>query len=404
VATDRDEEQMPDQPDVPLASLDLLRQITDRHVVDQLLNQPVLTRAELPARTGISKPTVSESVRRLTGAGLLTEADRRPSGRRGRTGVNYALRDDIGVALAVSAGPDGLVAETVDLRGTVLRRRERPVQSPVTAAQLDPLLLGLVRDAVEDAPAAVRGSALSVAGPVDRESGRLVHLPNSPFLVDELDPRQLLAGALGPALIIDNDVNWAAVAEFHQGVAGDLADFCYLYLGPGIGGAVVRNGEPVRGRAGLAGEPAHMITTGPGGRAMRLVECFAALDLLQAGSAAIDAAALTVVLAGATETDRRKREVVVNAVAGVIASMSALLNPAGVVIGGPWGSVGDVVDRISDQVAESASVPTVVRVAGLGPGAPLVGARLFAVRAARDSLFGPLATQIETRRRTLGDS
>src|SRR5690348_13582495 len=102
---------------VPLASLDLLRQITDRHVIEQLLGEPMLTRAEIAARTGISKPTISESVRRLVDAGLLIEAGQQQSGRRGRSGVFYALRADIGIAVAASAGPDGLVAETIDIRG-----------------------------------------------------------------------------------------------------------------------------------------------------------------------------------------------------------------------------------------------------------------------------------------------
>src|SRR3954447_15452962 len=113
---------MSDLQGVPLASLDLLRQITDRHVIDQLLSAPTMTRAEIAARTGISKPTISESVRRLEDAGIVTEAGQQLSGRRGRTGLYYTLRDDLGVALAISASPEGLIAETLDIRGHVLRR------------------------------------------------------------------------------------------------------------------------------------------------------------------------------------------------------------------------------------------------------------------------------------------
>jgi predicted NBD/HSP70 family sugar kinase len=385
---------MTDRQDVPLASLDLLRQITDRHVIDQLLTVPTMTRAEIAARTGISKPTISESVRRLEDAGVLAEAGQQISGRRGRSGVYYTLRDDLGVALAVSAGPDGLIAETLDVRGALLDRHECATPSPVTAAQLDPLLLDLVRDAVDGAPAVVRASALSVAGPVDRDTGRLVHLPNSPFLVDELDPRRLLGPLLGADLLIDNDVNWAALAEFHEGVASALDDFCYLYLGRGLGGAVVRNGQPVRGRSGLAGEPAHMITYGPGGSAMRLIECFGVLELLQAGSAAIDTSKVARVLEGGAASARRTRDAIVDAVAGVIGSMVALLNPAGVVVGGPWSGCADFADRLRARVAEVAVVPTQILLAGLGIAAPLAGARLAAARAAQDSLLGPLAKEI----------
>jgi predicted NBD/HSP70 family sugar kinase len=385
---------MTEQAGVPLASLDLLRQITDRHVLDQLLATPVMTRADIAARTGISKPTVSESVRRLHDGGLIAEAGQQHSGRRGRAGLNYTLRDDVGVALAVSAGPDGLVAETTDVRGGLLSRQETPTPSPVTAAELDPLLHGLVQSAVGSAPAPVRAAALSVAGPVDRLTGRLVHLPDSPFLVDELDARGLLADVVTADLIIDNDVNWAAAAEHHEGAATDLEDFCYLYLGPGLGGAVVRGGVPVRGRSGLAGEPAHVITTGPGGRARRLIACFDALDLLQPGSAAIDVGAVEHALDGASAHARRTRDAVVEAVAGAIASMVALLDPGAVVVGGPWSRAADFSERLAVRVGELAVAPTEIRLAGLDAAAPLRGARLAAVRAAQDSLLGPLAREI----------
>lgn len=371
--------------EAPLASLDLLRQITDRHVVDQLLADEILTRAEIAARTGISKPTISESMRRLEAAGLVTRTGEQ-QGRRGRAGIYYALRTDRGFALAISASPEGLIAEICDVRGGLVQRLERDTPSPVTAAELDPLLLDLVRQALRSASGPLLGSALSVAGPVDRRSGRLVHLPNSPFLVDELDPRALLGDLLGPELLIDNDVNWAALAEAREGNATDLEDFFYCHLGHGLGGAIVRSGEVVRGHDGLAGEIAHILTRGPRSNSMRLIECFAGWHLLRDGSAAIDVPRLSVVLEGGSAANRRTRDAVVDAVAGAISSVTAVLNPSGVVLGGPWSTAGDLADRLSERLREVAVLGTEMRPAALGETAPLTGARLAAVRSAQDSL------------------
>ncbi|MFZ0753706.1 MAG: winged helix-turn-helix domain-containing protein, partial [Trebonia sp.] len=71
-------------------SLDLLRSLTDEHVLRALMAERQLTRAELAARTGISKPTVSESARRLSAAGLIRDTGARTSGR-GRVGSYYGL-------------------------------------------------------------------------------------------------------------------------------------------------------------------------------------------------------------------------------------------------------------------------------------------------------------------------
>ena len=55
----------PPSADPARPSLELLRSLTDEHVLRALMRRPRLTRAELAAETGISKPTVGESVRRL---------------------------------------------------------------------------------------------------------------------------------------------------------------------------------------------------------------------------------------------------------------------------------------------------------------------------------------------------
>src|SRR3954449_10729200 len=102
-------------------SMDLVRSATDEHVLRAFLAESRLTRAELAVRTGISKPTASESVRRLTEAGLLRDTGERTTGRR-RVGSYYALTAGFGVGLVISIAPEGIVAETVDVHGDVTAR------------------------------------------------------------------------------------------------------------------------------------------------------------------------------------------------------------------------------------------------------------------------------------------
>src|SRR4051795_9858070 len=109
-------------------SAELLRTLTDEQVLRTLLRHRRLTRAELAAATGLSKPTAGESVRRLTEAGLLADTgERTPGGRgRGRVGSYYALAPDAGTALAIHIGPAGIVAERVDAYGDTPARTSRP--------------------------------------------------------------------------------------------------------------------------------------------------------------------------------------------------------------------------------------------------------------------------------------
>ena len=335
-------------------SLQLLRSLTDQHVLGALMRQRRLTRAELAAETGISKPTVGESVRRLTEAGLVVDTGERTAGGRGRgrVGSYYALADDIGLALAVSIAPEGIVAECVSAYGDTVSRAAAGIVRPARPEQVGPALRAAVAEAVDGTGApAPRLAVVSAADPVDRASGRLIQLPDAPFLLGELDPVAILAPLVHGPVTVDNDVNWAARTE--ASVPGaTLADFAYLYLGEGLGCAVVSDGQVSRGHAGLAGEVSHLITTGPAGQAMPFIEVFGELGLRHPRSTAIDVPRLLAAASGPEAQPTATRRALARAVGGVLAGIVALADPELIILGGSWGRHPVILDALSDVIAQ----------------------------------------------------
>jgi predicted NBD/HSP70 family sugar kinase len=330
-------------------SLELLRSLTDEHVLRALMQERRLTRAEIAARTGISKPTVSESVKRLIQAGLLADTGERTSGR-GRIGTYYGLANGLGVALVVGIAPEGIVAETIDVHGQVVAREVEHVQRPARPEQVTRALRTAARRAGAASPGPVRLAVVSAADPVERATGRLVHLPDAPFLLGELSPVHALARVVAGPVVVDNDVNWAARAERSAAAPGALDDFAYLYLGEGLGCAVVADGQVRRGHRGLAGEIAHLLVRGPQGRAVHFTEVFAEVGLRQPQSTAIDVAALLQVVGGDGAQPRRVRAVLAEATGGVLAALVALADPQLVVIGGSWGTYPAFVEALTEQL------------------------------------------------------
>ena len=347
-------------------SLELLRSLSDEHVLRALMRRRQATRAELAVATGLSKPTVSESVRRLSDAGAVVDTGERTTGR-GRIGTYYALPASTGCVLVASIAPEGIVAEAVDVYGEIVARAEAEVSRAPGPRHVARTLERVAREVAGAGP--LRLAVVSAADPVDRESGRLVELPDAPFLVGTLDPPAVLADLVAGPVTVDNDVNWAARAE-------DGRDFVYVYLGEGLGAAVVSDGEVRRGHAGLAGEIAHMPTVGPGGVAMRLTEVFAALGLRRPDSTAIDVPAVL----------RAGPEVIadlVRAVSGVLAAAVALTDPEVVLVGGPWGRDPAVLAAIAEEFARAPRhVP--VQPASVVDEPALAGARATALRRLRD--------------------
>jgi predicted NBD/HSP70 family sugar kinase len=330
--------------DAAKPSLDMLRSLTDEHVLRALMEHRRLTRAELATRTGISKPTISESVRRLAAAGLVVDTGERTTGR-GRVGSYYALAGNAGCALVVSVAPDGVVAEALDAYGDVVAHATEEVGRPARPHQVVRALDAAARRAGEDGAHRFRLAVVSAADPVDRATGHLVHLPDAPFLIGELSPPDVLAGVVNGPVTVDNDVNWAARAE--RAAAPPLDDFVYLHLGEGLGCAVVNDGVVRRGHAGVVGEIAHVLTPGPDGAAVPFTEVFGALGLRRPGSTAIDVDALRAQVGstGGAEV----LAALARAVCGVLAAVIAFADPELVVVGGTWGPDPAVLDAIGTE-------------------------------------------------------
>jgi len=354
-------------------SLDLLRSMTDELAVRALASEPRLTRAELATRTGLSKPTVTESVRRLEAAGLVVDTGQRTTGR-GGVGSYYALAPAAGCALVVHIAAEGIVAETVDAHGRVRSRADQDVPRPATRAVVTRALKKVVQRVLLDDAGPCRVAVVSAADPVDRASGRLVQLPDAPFLVGELSPADALRGLVQGPVLVDNDVNWAARAERAAHPDGSMDDFAYLYLGEGVGCAIVSGGDVVRGHTGIAGEIAHVTTVGPDGTGMAFTEVFAALELRHAGSTAVDVERLVT----ATDHDPTIRIALARAVVGVLGAIVAFGDPSCVVLGGPWSDAPHLLDTVRSELNRyPRSVPLLLPAAREEPS--LRGARAHAL-------------------------
>ena len=370
--------------DTARPSLDLLRSLTDEHVLRALMRQRRLTRAGLAAETGISKPSVGESVRRLALAELVADTgERTPGGRgRGRVGTYYALSAEAGAVLAVSVEPDGITAECVDAHGDTLMRAEAALGRPAEPRQVAAAFRTTAERAACGGPV-IRAAVVSAAGPVDRMTGRLVRLPDEPFRLGELDPAAVLRPLVSGQVIVDNDVNWAARAEREAAGRGHDADFAYLFLGEGLGAAVVSNGDVVRGHAGLAGEVAHIIVPGPG--ATRFIDVFGVLGLRQLGTSAIDVPRL-LAMAASPGGGAAVRETIAHAVTGVLAALTALADPEFVVVGGPWGTQPTILDAITARAARLPR-PVPIRPAAVTSEPSLAGARADALSHLRSAIL-----------------
>ena len=148
----------------------------------------------------------------------------------------------------------------VDETGRILERRQTPTptQSPQAA---EDTIVDLVTELRRRLPE-VRSVGIGAAGWVDNRQAVVAFSPHLAWRNEPL--KEQLAKRIDLPLIVDNDANAAAWAEYRFGAGQGSSVLVCLTLGTGIGGGLVINGQLFRGTYGMAGEWGHMISV-PGG-------------------------------------------------------------------------------------------------------------------------------------------
>lgn len=376
----------------------LLRELNERTVLEVIRRLRSVSRAEVARRTGLSKPTVSLALRTLEASGLVGPVGAE-SGRRGRAGILFEPIADAALGGAVEIAVSGVRAVVVDLDGTTLHEHVATWDSPpATAAAVVDTVGRAVSELERATGRPFDALVIGTPGVRDPRSGVLTRVGTIPAL-EGAALGELVAERTGRVPAVHNDVDLVALGEQAEGHGRDVEDFAVLWIGSGLGAALVLRGELVVGHAGGAGE----IFDVPFARAMRSTGSgpneFTELGLTNDG-----ALALARRLTGGAAGWRRAEEVLDAAVLGdevaaavldevgtwtawYVATLVALVDPALVVLAGPLGAHDALRPVVEERLGEWIGAPPGLVSSKLGARSVLSGAAAVAVRLAADAAF-----------------
>ena len=215
-----------------------------------------VARGEIAKRVGLTVQTVSTIIRELELQGFVRGVRETPKGR-GLPPTFLNLNPDGGYAIGVNLTPVGLKAALIDLAGNVIGERDRPLPHPTpdrAFREIEKLVAALKKLRPRGR---ILGIGLALPGPFDVESMSFV----GPTTLEGWKGVQIgerLAKLTGLPAFIEADLAAAALGERLYGAGRDLREFYYLYFGVGLGGCLVREGAPMRGAFGNAGEIGHV--------------------------------------------------------------------------------------------------------------------------------------------------
>jgi predicted NBD/HSP70 family sugar kinase len=210
-------------------------------------------------------------------------------------------------------------------------------------------------------------------------------------------------------VLVENNVNLAAIGERWAGVARGVSSFVFVAIGAGVGMGIVIDDELVRGAHGAAGEIAYVPSrTDPFDERHRLhggledeigaegiLAAYAqAVASDGAPGAGVSSAQEVFELAGRGD---ERAAAVVQGVArrlGIaIATVCAVIDPELVVLGGGIGSNAALVGPVRAAVAALLPLASRIETSRLGDRAALYGAVAVALRRARGEVFSPALGQ-----------
>lgn len=176
--------------------------------------------------------------------------------------MNTVVEGRPGPTLGVDLGGTKVLTALVDIDGRILASHKRPTDARNGPEAVIADVMACVQDCLGDARAQATGLGIGVAGQVDTGTGIVSYAPNLGWRDVALG--DALASAIDLPVAVINDVRAAAVGEWQHGVGAGTRDLVALFVGTGIGGAVVADGRLLEGSTGAAGELGHTMLVAGG--------------------------------------------------------------------------------------------------------------------------------------------
>jgi predicted NBD/HSP70 family sugar kinase len=380
--------------------LGLLRELGEQAVLEAIFRRGPVTRPEIAAATGLSKPTVGAAVGRLESAGMISAVGPQ-HGRRGRSPIAYVVRDSAGFVVGLDIGGTKIRAGAADMFGEMIHDDQEPTTKAggrALAAQLAEVAARAVERgrATHDRLLAI---GISTPGVVDRDTGR-IRLAYNVAPDGALDPIGAVGARFGVPVLLDNNINLAALGEKSFGLARGVSTMVFIGVGAGVGMGIIMHDELVRGAHGAAGEIAYLPLAGDpfdprhklhGGLedeigAAGVLAAFEARAPGRRGAARTAQEVFELARTGDDDAGAVVEHIAAR-LGSAIATVCAILDPELVVLGGGIGSNPLLLSPVRGAAAALVPLTARIETSLLGDQAALRGAIAFALHAARSQLI-----------------
>ncbi|MCU1585976.1 MAG: hypothetical protein JWM49_2532 [Microbacteriaceae bacterium] len=222
--------------------------------------QGPVSRSDLVRKTSLTKSTVSSHVDDLIDSGFIKENGlRQSSSTGGRRAVLLEVNPESHIVAGIHIGVRQTTVVLADAQGnevdSVTKRTSQ--KTPTSALQETATTVRTLLSRTKIPFSRLAAVGVALPGVVQPDTGTCIIAPNLGWR--DIPVADVLQSELNVPVFVNNTTQAMAVAESqYVGARGESPDLALLYVGTGIGAAVVDNGRLFRGRSGYAGEIGHV--------------------------------------------------------------------------------------------------------------------------------------------------
>ncbi|KAA8746198.1 ROK family transcriptional regulator [Paenibacillus sp. UASWS1643] len=267
-----------------------IRNLNENLIMDALITQGTMSRADISRQTGLSKPTVSLAVEHLIDRNLVREMGRADNAQ-GRKATLIRFNETAYYVCGIDIGATRIRIALSDLNGEIIAYRTYPMVVQKAYERAEATMLELLRSHMNELLDEnhlnwdqIQCIGFGIPGVVLPDSGRIHRIVDPLAGLEEAFSLESLSGAFPCEVILENDVNLAALGEYRSGAAAEYPLFVFFSIGTGTGAGIMVHGQLLRGLGGLTGEIAEMLVDD--GR--RLEEVLSADGLMQLAKEYLD--------------------------------------------------------------------------------------------------------------------
>lgn len=356
-----------------------MRAHNSAHILRIVKKLGAVSRADINRSTRLSPPTVSALVTNLLRVGLLEEHGEGVStGGRKPQLVSFNAR--CGVVLGGNIGTTAAHLTLNDMNGERISREKVPLADTRPNSLLK-CLTGAIRRMVKEAGCdqiPLLAVVIGAPGMTDMQRGVVLEAANLEGW-ENVPAREILRKALRVPVVVDNDVNLAAIGEHWRGGGRGIHNFVFISIGTGIGAGILIEDKIHRGHRWHAGEISHLNVD------------------FQEWETDFGAAGYLESYLGATPRTGAKRalrrhsgkldEAAILRLGAAVANIATIVDPELIILGGRVAlSQPDLLASVHKVAATIAPNCPEIRVTELGEDAALIGSVRVALDLAQESL------------------